>query len=134
MSDFGDLRQFLDRDLTLTVDGKEYTIPAPNAEKGLDLRAWAAGGGMNDEDEVKAAVELCGGKWDDEKGDFVKPKGTVFARLMREQDWYTVYRVIKTGLIYYSVSRTYAMNYWRTGNMLDGDADLEESPPEQSNS
>lgn len=134
MSDFGDLRQFLDRDLTLTVEGKEYTIPAPTAEKGLDLRAWAAGGGMNDEDEVKAAVELCGGKWDDEKGDFVKPKGTVFARLMREQDWYTVYRVIKTGLIYYSVSRTYAMNYWRTGNMLDADADLEESPPEQSNS
>ena len=133
MSDFGDLRQFLDRDLTLPVGDKEYTIPAPNAEKGLELRARALSGTMTEADEIIAAVELCGGKWDDDKDDFVKPKGSVFAKLMREQDWATVHRVIKTGLIFYSVSRERAAIYWRTGNLFEDD--LEDSPtPSQSNS
>lgn len=128
MSDFGDLRQFLDRDLTLTVGDKEYTIPAPTAEKGLQMRVNAFSGAMNDADEVIAAVELCGGRWDDEKDEWVKPKGSLFARLMREQDWYTVHRVVKTGLMYYSVSREGAATYWRTGKLFEDDADLEESP------
>ena len=121
MTTFGDLRQYLDRDLTLTVDGKEYTIPAPNASKGLEMRARAATGEMDDAEEVIAGVELCGGKWDEEKGDFTKPKGSVFARLMREQDWATVYRVIKTALIYYSVSREHGEIYWRTGSLFEDD-------------
>lgn len=132
MSDFGDLRQFLDRDLTLTVDGKAYTIPAPTAEKGLQMRVNAFSGTMTDADEVIAAVELCGGRWDAEKNEWVKPKGSLFARLMREQDWYTVHRVIKTGLMYYSISREGAATYWRTGSILGDDPDQEESPEPSS--
>lgn len=134
MSQFGDLRQFLDRDLTLQVADKEYTIPAPTAEKGLQMRVNAFSGAMSDGDEVIAAVELCGGRWDDEKNEWVKPKGSVFAKLMREQDWYTVHRVIKTALMYYSVSREAAHNYWRTGSIVGDDDDLEESPQQSSNS
>jgi hypothetical protein len=127
VSQFGDLRQFLDRDLTLQVGDKEYTIPAPNAETGLNLRARVVMGEMQDFDEVIAGVELCGGKWDTDKNEWVKPKGSIFARLMREQDWDSVYRIIKTALIFYSVSRERANIYWRTGGLFE-DGELEGSP------
>lgn len=121
MPDFGDLRQYMPRDLTLTVGDKTYTIPAPNADKGLELRAWAMSGSMTEADEITAGVELCGGKWDEAKGDFTKPKGSVFAKLMREQDWATVHRVIKTALVFYGVSRERAAIFWRTGDFFEDD-------------
>ena len=128
MSDFGDLRQFLDRDLTLTVDGNTYTIAAPTAEKGLELRARVVMGQMTDFDEVVSGAELCGGKWDAEKGEWIKPKNSVFAKLMRDLDWDSVYRVIKTALIFYTVSRERAVVYWQTGSMFEDEDNLEESP------
>lgn len=118
MSDFGDLRQYLDRDLTLTIDGKAYTIPAPNAEKGLELKAKAISGRMTDMEETVAGVELMGGKWNDDKGTWVKPKGSVFAKLMAEQDWDAVYRTAKTALLFFTVSRELAVDFWQTGSVF----------------
>lgn len=128
MSDFGDLRQFLARDLILAIDGQEYTVTAPNAEKGLELMARVVN--SNPFSDMQVGVEILGGRWDDDKKTWVKTKGSVFARLMKEQDWPTVQRVAMTCMMYFLVNEDIATRYWRTGTVaLGSDDDDKESSP-----
>lgn len=121
MADFGDLRQYLARDLVLAIDGDEYTVTAPNAERGLEMMARVIN--SNPLEDTKLGVELLGGKWDDEKKTWVKTKGSVFAKLMKEQDWPTVHRVAITCMLYFLVNDEIATRYWRTGSTSLGTAD-----------
>lgn len=130
MSEFGDLRQFLARDLTLAIDGQEYTVTAPSAEKGLEMMSRAVASKANPLSDMQLGVELLGGKWDDDKKTWIKTKGSTFATLMREQDWDTVQRVAMTSMLYFLINRDVAVRYWRTGSVTLGsdDADQESSP------
>ncbi len=60
MARFGDLDEYLDPGLTLTVRGKEYTLPLPSAELGLwcrriALMAGEAGAASSDEELAEAS-------------------------------------------------------------------------------
>lgn len=62
MTKFGELKQFYDPGLTLTVDGKEYTIPLPSAELGLAIKTTMALAGEYDpetttDDEMKSLID-----------------------------------------------------------------------------
>lgn len=132
MSDFGDLRQFLARDLVLAIDGDEYTVTAPNAEKGLEMMSRVVGPNSNPLADMQVGVELLGGRWDDDKKTWVKTKGSTFAKLMKEQDWDTVHRVAMTSMLYFLVDKNVATRYWRTGSVaLGSDDDDQESSPSQ---
>lgn len=60
---FGDLDGYFDPGLTLTVRGKEYTLPLASGELGLWCRRTAAVAGeihaASSEDEVQAAVDAA---------------------------------------------------------------------------
>jgi hypothetical protein len=63
MGKFGDLDEYFDPGLTLTVLGREYTLPLPSAELGLWCRrATQMAGGLDSastDEEIQAAAELA---------------------------------------------------------------------------
>jgi hypothetical protein len=63
MAKFSDLDEYFDPGLTLTVLGKEYTLPLPSAELGLWCRrATQMAGGLDSastDEEIQAAAELA---------------------------------------------------------------------------
>lgn len=61
--EFGDLAVFHDPNLHLTIRGKKYTIPQPNAKEGLRIRQLFGAQFLSDATEVEEIMKLLGADW-----------------------------------------------------------------------
>ncbi|MBY4571253.1 hypothetical protein ACN95_14630 [Gordonia sihwensis] len=145
---FADLADFHDPDLYLTIRGKEYRIPQPNASVGLKIRQAFMSKVISDATELEFIADILGAHWEpdvqtvtvldpmtgepvlDADGNPVveeQDHGTWVGGVWSQMDadgvgWEELMHAGRTALIDVGMGRLTAETHWRTGLVasLDG--------------
>ena len=107
-----DLREFHDPNLHLPINGKVYTVKAPNAELGLEIKRFTVDPESDPNDEIKFIAKLLdsdydegtdtmsGGLWDELNDDGVP--------------YNEILHVGNTAMAHYGVSPEFGEFWWET--------------------